>query len=347
MMLLVLFSLLLGCRSIEIDTLPENRSTKGSSSQIGVSLGLFASDPLWNYEPLIIEISELGVEQLLIAIPLKQSSDKDNNPILGVPLEVLHRTIKQAQNSKLKITLMPIVLLEERQMNTWRGKLAPSNPDLWWRNYNSELKRIGFLAQNLQLERLIVGTELCSLEKSSSRWKSLILELRKIYDGQLTYSANWDHYEAISFWEDLDEISLTAYFPIDSTHSIEDDWQKFLSEAEEYALTKQRPLLITEYGYPSLSSALREPWNETVKASSDQELQAVLVERSTKLLLDEIAKNKRLGVQQAFLWNWFGKGGDSDHGYTLRGKLGEARFRRLILNNKHQNANDSPTHSTP
>ena len=303
------------------DTLP---------SAIGVSLGLFASDPLWSYQPLTAEIADIGTQNILLAIPLTQKDYRSNAPVLGVPTDVIRQTIQQADDLQLSITLMPLIILEKRKMSHWRGILSPSDPDLWWRNYNHELKRIAYLASDAQIERLVIGAELCSLEADTARWIQLISTLRNIYRGQLTYSANWDHYQDISFWAVLDEIAVTAYFPVQSVQSIEGDWQQFITEIQGYAQERNKPFIITEYGYPSRSSALKEPWNETTQAEIDPKLQAELIARSTLYLQSTLSTDTTKGLQQAFLWNWFGKGGVNDGGYTLRGKIGQQRFRDAL-----------------
>jgi len=45
-------------------------------------------------------------------------------------------------------------------------------------------------------------------------WKKLIQNIRKIYSGQLTYAANFDNYQNIAFWEDLDVMGINAYFKL-------------------------------------------------------------------------------------------------------------------------------------
>jgi hypothetical protein len=32
--------------------------------------------------------------------------------------------------------------------------------------------------------------------------------------GKLTYAANWDKYDQVSFWDELDFIEIQAYFPL-------------------------------------------------------------------------------------------------------------------------------------
>ena len=316
---------------------PSESKLDAEDSPIGVSLGLFASDPLWDYAPLIEEISDLGTGQISLVIPIHQQRHDSNAPSLAVPIEEIRRSIDQAQQKNLDITLMPLIKLHERRMDLWRGTLAPTDPDLWWRNYRSEIKRLAILAESEQVSRLVIGAELCSLEADEASWTQLISSTRKLYHGTLTYSANWDHYSEIGFWEDLDEIAVTAYFPIARKSQFEAHWTDFIQDIEGFARHQQRPLIITEYGYPALESALAEPWNETTQASFDPLLQAELVQRATQFLQKSIhtTPHPERVLHQAFLWNWFGFGGQHDHGFTLRGRAGEPALKK-VLSQKHE-----------
>lgn len=296
---------------------------------LGVSLGLFASDPLWDYETFIDELSELGVLSLMIVVPLKQRDHKSDAPYLGVPLSTIERTARQAKSAGMSLTLMPIIQLEERSMNVWRGVLDPADVDAWWVNYRADMRRLAALGAREGVERLVIGAELCSLEAEERRWSELISELRAKFKGQLTYSANWDHYREVPFWELLDEVSMTAYFPLTRLETLEGEWRARLSQMEAFAEQVGRPLLVTEYGYPALESALRTPWDETAKSAFAPKLQAELVTRSTRLLIQR-SSTTNAPLRGAFLWNWFGFGGQLDRGYSLRGRLGEVRLRELL-----------------
>ena len=314
-------------------------SSRSASGGLGVSLGLFASDPLWDYEELIQEIAELGVSRVMIVTPLIQGSHRDDAPQLGPPLEVIRRSVQQARAEGLEVSLMPIIQLKRRSMNMWRGRLDPRRPALWWSNYRAELKRLASLAEQESVERLVIGAELCSLEAQTERWRELIQGLRARFKGALTYSANWDHYRELPFWEELDELSVTAYFPIQSREDLERDWAAALDELERFAATRGdagMPLYLTEYGYPALASALARPWDETTSAAYDAELQAELVTRATSLLLTRMSE--RGALRGASLWNWFGFGGRRDRGYTLRDRPGQEALRALIKAHKSAEA---------
>ena len=44
--------------------------------------------------------------------------------------------------------------------------------------------------------------------------RTLIAELRTLYPGLLTYSANWDEAQDVLFWDQLDLIGINAFYPL-------------------------------------------------------------------------------------------------------------------------------------
>lgn len=318
-------------------------SERATQRGVGVSLGLFASDPLWDYRSLLEEIRALGATRVMLVVPLKQSDHVSSTPRVDLPMSALRRSIRRARALGLRVSLMPAIQLRRRSMKVWRGQLAPSDLDLWWNNYQAHLKRLADLASEEEVERLVIGAELCSLEEQTARWVELVKLLRLRFKGLITYSANWDHYREIKFWPLLDEVSVTAYFPVRRVDSIEEVWSHQLEQLEDFAAAQGsgRPLLITEYGYPPLASAPQRPWDETANATYRPDLQASLVARSTRLLLKRISSlgsdhERRGALRGAFLWNWFGFGGARDRGFTLRGREGATRFREALTEARHE-----------
>ena len=61
---------------------------------------------------------------------------------------------------------------------------------------------------------LCVGSELVTTETNRSRWADLIRKVRRVYPGTLVYSANWDHYTPVTFWDLVDVVGLTAYYQL-------------------------------------------------------------------------------------------------------------------------------------
>jgi len=278
----------------------------------GVSLGLFASDPFWDYGELLDEIVEHGAAELLVAIPLHQPDVTSAALRLSLPEATIATTLRQARARGLTVTVMPIVQLAVRRgPDQWRGILNPDRPDVWWANYGAALRRLADLSERAGATRLVVGSELSSLEHAHGRWTSLIRDVRTRFSGRLTYSANWDHYTEVPFWAELDEIGVTAYFPVDAQP--ERRWSEALSAMGQFSEQRDRPLVVTEYGYPAVATAALRPWDEFGTYVPAPALQAQLLDVALSCLESST-------VQTHFLWNWFGFGGHETYGFSPRGR---------------------------
>ena len=61
----------------------------------------------------------------------------------------------------------------------------------------------------------MIGTELTAMTLDPEPWLRLIDAVEGIYDGPLTFAANWvDGADTISFWDRLDSIGIDAYMPL-------------------------------------------------------------------------------------------------------------------------------------
>ncbi len=97
---------------------------------------------------------------------------------------------------------------------------------LWVRGYEPEGTLPEFLDERSQAERRW-ARQVAFLDREDplaainerrrdldARWRRLISEVRERYTGRLTYAANFDQYELVTFWDDLDVIGVNAYFPL-------------------------------------------------------------------------------------------------------------------------------------
>lgn len=106
------------------------------------------------------------------------------------------------------------------------------------------------------------------------QWNQLIQATRKIYRGKLTYAANFDNYQEVAFWDQLDFIGLNAYFKLrepDATYKDTTELKEILKEGWESVFgaintyrdgekLRDKPLLFTELGYIRREGATIEPW---------------------------------------------------------------------------------------
>lgn len=287
------------------------RSAPLSEDESGVALGLFASDVRYDYGPLLDEIDALGADDLLVAVPWAVPDVNSASVRSQVPHDAVRRTLRQARSRGLRTTVMPIVVLESRGEGEWRGTLDPREPSRFWTNYGVLLQQLARDAAFVDAERLVVGSELCALERQEAAWRAQIADVRAVFDGRVTYSANWDHYRSVPFWDAVDEVGTTAYFPVDD-HPAE-QWRRALDAKRDFAEAVGKPLIITEYGYPSIASAAERPWDETTGAAEDLALQAELYQTALDAM-DAAAIDAR------FAWTWFGTGAAGVGEFSPRGR---------------------------
>ena len=108
-----------------------------------------------------------------------------------------------------------------------------------------------------------------------AHWGTLIAATREIYAGKLTYAANFDHYEKVGFWNDLDYIGINSYFTLrphlDDTPDKDellgqftDHWRSILGRVESFRRSVDAagmPVMFTEIGYTFRRHSTVEPWN--------------------------------------------------------------------------------------
>jgi hypothetical protein len=185
---------------------PAPVEASGGNRQRGVALGLFSEDVSFSYAPLLAEIVALGATHVALIVPLYQTNGASDDVHLHTrfspTLEVVADTIRAAARDRLEISLFPIVRLSSPRPGEWRGTLAPANPERWFRRYGDVLGDLAAVAAVTGAQRLVIGSELSSLDGDVTRWQPLVEKIRGVFKGSLVYSANWDHYREarLSIW---------------------------------------------------------------------------------------------------------------------------------------------------
>lgn len=297
--------------------------------QRGVALGLFAEDVSFSYAPLLREIVTLGASHVALVIPLYQehaaSTELRLHTRLSPSLEAIADTVREAQRMDLEVTLFPIVRLSApRSPNEWRGTLAPSDRDAWFTSYGQLVGDLASLATLTGATRLVIGSELSTLDGDLPRWSRLIELIRAVYSGTLVYSANWDHYEDARLFELVDEMGVVGYFDLRGTKDPSDvaslaaRWRQLQRRIESALARFDKPFIFTELGYRSRAGATAAPWDETSGGVSD------LDEQRRGFEAFRLAWTAREGAHARldglYIWNWYGYGGPGTTSYTPRGK---------------------------
>jgi hypothetical protein len=212
----------------------------------------------------------------------------------------------------------------ERAAQGWHNDIAmrtEADWQTWFRNYEEYLLEYARRAQAAGADMFCVGRELDrSVALREKDWRRVIARVRQVFRGPLVYSANFDSYEALQFWDALDYIGVSAYFSLaaDEEPSLEvlaAGWDRALKPLEERSRRFQRPVLFTEVGFASVGGAARTPWRPP-SGRAHPWLQARCYEATFR------AVRNRPWIQGTFWWLWEKalQPPFRDDSYTVQGK---------------------------
>lgn len=278
-----------------------------------------------SYEQLLSEIAQEGFTHISVVVQWAQKDTKSSHITAQHPEatsdDTLKRVIKFAHQLNLKVMIFPIIWVEHRSEGEWRGKLHPYHFDVWWQSYQKMIIHYAMIAREFKVWGLSVGSELSSLESYDTRWRSLIQDVKRHFKGVLTYSANWDHYDQVPFWDTLDFIGISAYYEIassinDSPEIFRQRWAHVRWSLHDWheRSGQKKPILFTELGYPSHQKGAMTPWYD----HASQIIDLTIPKNAFRAFRQTWSEDDLLAG--AFLWTWWGLGGAQDTWYTLRGK---------------------------
>lgn len=307
----------------------------------GAAVGMHMSLPGLSYAQLFKELKALGCTHVSLVVAWSQANIRaveiGPHAVETMPDAEVRAHIREAHAAGLKVLLFPILHIERRRSGEWRGRMKPRSESLWWRSYGRFVLHYADMAREEKVDMFSVGSELLSLEHQEARWVSLIERVRAKTDAKLLYSANWDHFEHVTFWDKLDVAGLTGYFELaeegrePTVAELEEGWEGVADVIATYRQRVGRPLIFTEVGYPSQVGAAAHPWDYTKRDAPDPIIQYKAYRAMYEVYRRRAAKRPAdapPALDGFFFWNWYGYGGEEDDTYNVRGKPAEAVLRR-------------------
>lgn len=170
----------------------------------------------------------------------------------------------------IKCVVKPLIWIENPAAGEWRGTIRFDNEADWitWsNNYRNLILEQAKACEAMKVEAFCVGTELTSIVETHPDFlRKLIKEVRSVYGGIVLYAANWNsEYEMVPFWDEVDYIGISAYFPLTkksfpSVRKIKRGWRKHLPGLKSLSKRYDKQIVFTEVGYRSTSQAATHPW---------------------------------------------------------------------------------------
>ena len=251
--------------------------------------------------------------------------------------EGIEKICDYANEYKLNVMIKPQVWIP----GSWVGEFdIESKKDLeeWKTTYTDYILTFAQIAQDKKADLFCVGTEYKKLAvKHPDFWRNLIKQVRAVYDGPVTYAANWDHYQNISFWDELDFVGINAYFPLvekplPTVNETKQAWETHKVEMQRFSKQINKPILFTEYGYMSCDYAAWKTWeNEDKSPPVNLEAQAIAYQALYESLWNQD------WWAGGFLWEWQAThdkaGGPTDKHYSPQRKPAEKVIRSFFETN--------------
>ena len=288
------------------------------------------------YARLLREVAERGADTVLISVNGYQRRVEsvliEIDPARSLSDDELLRLMGIARRAGLRVVLMPKVLLVEPGSTDWRGKIKPTTWEAWFDQYREFIRHYARVAQQGQAALFSVGSELVSTEKFSEQWEEIIRQVREIYRGPIMYSANWDHYEAIQFWDKVDYLGLTSYYkladePGPTIETLRESWERTKRDILDFQARVGKPLLFTEIGWCSQEGCSVEAWNY-YRSSTATPAGLEEQRRNYQAFIETWANEPKVGGM--IWWEWTDdEGGETNFGYTPLNKPAERVLREL------------------
>lgn len=285
-------------------------------------------------------MAELGVNWVTIAYSVDQPDAHSTSLMLDAERVVsdddIRAAVARARTLGLKVCLKPVVNCAD---GTWRAYISFLTPDVpgeptwadWFATYSAWITDAARLAAELDVEMLCVGCEMVMSDGQEELWRALIADVRAVYGGLVTYNCDKYQEDRVSWWDAVDVISSSGYYPTGT-------WEQHLDRIEAVVRREGKPFCFLEAGCPSRTGSPARPNDWNLQGAPDEDAQAGYLDE----MLTAVASRPWVGG--LMLWDWPAvlypaDRASEDDDYCMYAKKGAevvaARYRDLFVAQQH------------
>ena len=204
--------------------------------------------------------------------------------------------IEYAHKLGLGVILKPTVNCKN---GTWRAFINFFDNDIpcepkwgnWFTSYSEFQRHYAAISQEMGCEMHIAGCEMVMSEHREKEWRQIIADIRGEYHGLVSYNADKYQEDNVKWWDCVDVISSSGYYPIN-------DWERQLDRVETVVNKFQKPFFFAEAGCMSVAGSPNVPNDWTVRGDIDLDGQADWYRTMFR------ACEKRSWVGGFAFWSW-------------------------------------------
>lgn len=204
--------------------------------------------------------------------------------------------IRESKARGLKVCLKPVVNVSD---GTWRAYIGffdwdvPGEPSWteWFASYTEFILHAARIAEAEGCEMLCIGCEMVRADSRDAEWRALADAVREVYSGVIAYNCDKYQEDHVTWWDAVDVITSSGYYPIDR-------WDAELDRIQKVVDAAGKPFFFMEAGCPSRVGSADKPndWNLQGAPSGDEQL------RYYRAMFD--ACDARPWVRGFMLWDW-------------------------------------------
>lgn len=232
--------------------------------------------------------------------------------------------IQMAHEADYQVMLKPQVW---KRGGAYTGEHDYSSEADWLafeKSYKDFILHFAQVADSLNVAFFAIGTEWKNFViKRPIFWKQLIRDVRAVFNGKIVYAANWDEYEEVPFWSELDYVGIDAYFPLiaeqtPQTNSLIEALQPIKKAIHRFSDSLQKQIIFTEYGYRSRNNNAFRPW----ESDRGGAVNLIAQENAYRAFYQTFWLENF--IAGGFIWKWFPNheqsGGENHTGFTPQNK---------------------------
>lgn len=244
----------------------------------------------------------------------------------------IEAAVRNAHDMGLRVCLKPVVNLKD---GAWRARVdfpeieslddRDSYWNKWFKSYTDFMCHYAELAEELQCEMLCIGCEMVGTEKKIQHWSKLIDKIRTIYSGPLIYNANHGSEDGVEWFDLVDIIGTSAYYPVTnktdkSETTMIKNWEIIKERILRLHQRFNKPVIFMEIGCRSAEGCSSMPWDYLhTDLPFDEDEQAAFYSSVMKVFWDEP------WFSGFFWWDWMIdlydiEDAKKDRGFNVYGK---------------------------
>jgi len=170
----------------------------------------------------------------------------------------------------------------------------------WFAGYSAFMLHYAELADELGCEMLCIGCEMSGTEHKDDYWRELIAKIRRVFKGKLVYNTNHGREEGVKWFDALDYIGTSAYYPVgNKKEKAVKEWEKVKKRLNKLSDKLGKKYIFMEIGCRSALGCADMPWDfEHTQYPYSEEEQADFYDACLGVFADE---PRFAGV---FWWDW-------------------------------------------